>query len=155
EMAEAIAEPHARLGDARQRALALSRIGDGPRAEPGVDGLRGARIDLVGNDVGKERELEAPPLHVLVADGLVGQLVAEIQPRAVGVLRERDRHARAAGGNRLAAREAVAEDEAIERRDLENLARRLGAVGMTDVDAPAGPRIDRRPGAPPRRPPRA
>src|SRR5438552_14068600 len=106
---EAIAKANFGNGDASERLLADDDIGLAPCFEPGIDQPRGARVDLVGDDVGEQRELVAPALNELVAYGLFGEIVREMHSSAGPLRLEPDRDTRAAGRNRCAADEPEAE----------------------------------------------
>ena len=67
---------------------AAIRIGIGPRVEPGVDEIRRAGVDAVGDQIAEERQLIAPALHVLVARAFVSEFVRQAEERA-GACRRR------------------------------------------------------------------
>ena len=101
-----------------QDALARRRIGLGPGVEPGVDTAGDVRVDLVRDDVGEQRELEAPPLHVLVPHRRVSDLVTQVNTApAAGRGINVDGDTRAADRYTLSADVAVGEHQASGRID--------------------------------------
>jgi hypothetical protein len=80
--------------DRGERRLARRGVGLGPERRPAIDLFGGAGVDLIGDQVRKQRELIAPALDVLIANAGVGKRVDQRQPRAAGNRLERDRDPR-------------------------------------------------------------
>ena len=87
-----------------------------------------SRMQLVGDDVGEERQLIAPALHVLVANGRLRERVREPETRGAGVLLEHDRDERTTRRERHAFRVTVGEHQSLGRNDLDDFADGFGAA---------------------------
>jgi hypothetical protein len=154
DQAVAIAKAHLRRDRAAQQRPPALGVGLGPGGEPGVHDRDGIDSAIVGDQVGEERQLVAPALDMVIPRRRLREFMAQRQPGAGGDLLELDRHPRSAGRHRRARGEADGVDQPPRRLDRQHLARCLGAARETKLDPAAGPRIDRRPLAPPAGPAR-
>ena len=96
-------------------------LGLAPRANHRSTSDVASLLDGVGDQLAKQRQLETPALHVLVARLDVGELVRQLQQRSFRMAIEPNRDARAISGYRLAARVAIREHDSFWRLDLQHL----------------------------------
>jgi hypothetical protein len=69
QQAEAIAKTNLSGRDPREFGVASLVVRERPSVKPGIHQAGSIGEDLIGHHVGKQRELKAPALHVLVARG--------------------------------------------------------------------------------------
>jgi hypothetical protein len=111
-------------------------------------------LDGVGDDVREQRQLIPPALDVLIARDGFGHFVCQVQPRGRADRLELDGDPRPARRNQLAAGVSIGERDPSGSAHFDHFAGGLGAAGVDDFHFAAGPGVDLRPGAPPRRPAR-